>query len=270
MKLQPIERASSSDLEPYATLRRSQLHLRQGLFIAEGTRVVEQLLGSSVRVVSLLVTPPVLDRLGAKLESALPGETAVWVVAGKSAIERRVGMGINQGVLALGRIPEELPLPQHVRQLAGPVYAVALDGVDHAVNIGSIVRTAAAFGVNTIIASGPLSHPYLRRAIRASTGAVFRVSVFASQPIGEVLRTLRDDFGTTLLAAEPSGRQTINDLRLSGNNRCIVFGSEHAGISPTVLELHPRIVSVPMLGTTVGSLSVSAAAAVILYSLRPR
>jgi tRNA G18 (ribose-2'-O)-methylase SpoU len=253
------------ELQPYRTLRRSMDHQKQGIFVAEGEKVVRRLLLSTLPVVSMLMSPERVDQILAADQRSQQDRIPVYV-ADRELLETIVGYRLHQAIMAVGRIPAERPLAEAIGNFRRPHLLVALDGIVSAENVGIVVRNCAAFGVDGIVVGENSSSPYLRRAVRNSMGAVFRLPVFTVRDLAETLAIVSQDFGTQIVAAHPSGDTPIGDADLSGNV-CIVFGSEGAGISSRVLEICTLRVTIRMMQDT-DSLNVSNAAAIFLYEAR--
>src|SRR5271165_3334554 len=108
MRAQRIESLDLPELEPYRTMRRQMEHRQQGIFVAEGEKVVRRLLESKFIVVSALLPEKWLRNLEPLLQ-ARPEKVAVFV-AEKSLLETLTGFSMYQGLLAVGRVPPPLPL----------------------------------------------------------------------------------------------------------------------------------------------------------------
>lgn len=266
LSVQTITSLDIPELEPYRTLRRPLEHQKQGIFVAEGEKVVRRLLESPLVIDSILITPRWLPLL----ETALPNRsvnTSPGVYVGDQAIiESIVGYNLHQGIMAVARIPEPRPLSEVAEAIRSPHLLLALDGLVNAENVGVIVRNAAAFGVDAIIVGETSSSPFLRRAVRNSMGAVFHIPVVHVENLGSSVRLLAKQYGTNIIAAHPQGAQTIYETDFR-RNVCIVLGNEGSGISPEVLAVCAQTVSIPMLNET-DSLNVATASAVFLYEAR--
>ncbi len=103
---QKIESLDLPELQPYRTMRRQHEHRQQGIFVAEGEKVVRRLLESSFGVVSVLL-PEKWRRDLDPLLRARPEEVQVFV-AEKALLETLTGFSMYQGLLAVGKVP---PLP---------------------------------------------------------------------------------------------------------------------------------------------------------------
>jgi tRNA G18 (ribose-2'-O)-methylase SpoU len=276
-----IEKITSFDspgLQPYATMRRPLEHERQGIFVAEGTKVVRRLLESRFAVVSVVLPEKWLDDFRPLLE-ARP-ETVTVYLAEKKLLETLVGFSMFQGVLAVGKIPAAISLDETLRQSQKPHLFVAVDALTNAENLGALVRNCVAFGVQALIVGETSSSPFLRRAVRNSMGTIFQLPVielaklgqrhqFTTKPhttkltLAECLNELRGR-GVRCIAAHPHTDKKFLSQADFSDDCCLVFGSEGDGISQNVLESCDEAVAIPM-PPTVDSLNVGAAAAVFLY-----
>src|SRR6266481_2324458 len=160
-----VERIDSLDLpelQPYRTMRRQHDHRQQGIFVAEGEKVVRRLLESKFVVLSLLVP----EKWAMELEPLLQArsEEVRVFVAEKELLETMTGFSMYQGLLAVGRIPPQPSLEQTLASSCKPYLLAALDGLSSAENIGAVVRNCAAFGVHALFISETCSSPFLRRA----------------------------------------------------------------------------------------------------------
>src|SRR3974377_1076804 len=105
IRIQVIENLDLPELAPYRTLRRPLDHQRQGIFVAEGEKVVRRLLESRFQVLSVLLPEKWLTGYEPLLRSRPEPELPVYVVREKQVLEQLVGFSMFQGVLAVGRIP---------------------------------------------------------------------------------------------------------------------------------------------------------------------
>ncbi len=259
-----IDDLETPELAPYRTLRRPMDHIREGIFVAEGEKVVRRLLDSSLQVVSLLLTPEWYDQLGGERIIELRDGAKIYV-AEKRVLETIVGYNLHQGIMAVGKIPGQQPLDRVIAGAPKPSLLVALDGLVNAENVGVVVRNCVAFGVHAIIVGETSSSPYLRRAVRNSMGAVFRLPIVQSDHLATSLSELRERHQMNIVAAHPHERATIHAADLKGDC-CVVFGNEGGGISEEVLARCSERVGIPMMNGT-DSLNVASASAVFLYEV---
>ncbi|MFH0991951.1 MAG: RNA methyltransferase [bacterium] len=262
MQIIPITTLDLPELEPYRTLRRPLEHRLQGIFVAEGERVVRRLLESNLLVRSVLFTP---ERLAAHRELLERKNKDIQVyIAGKKIIETIVGINLHQGIMAVAEIPKERTLEEVLANCTPPVLLVAVDGLMNAENLGVLVRNCAAFGVHALIVGETSSSPWLRRAVRNSMGTIFRLPVVHVDNLVEMLTELRTRYNITSIVAHPhTPGMTLETIDYT-KDCCIVFGSEGEGISSSVLEACDTAAAIQM-AEGVDSLNVASASAVFLY-----
>ncbi|MCC6820866.1 MAG: RNA methyltransferase [Verrucomicrobia subdivision 3 bacterium] len=258
-----IDSLDLPELAPYRTLKRSVEHEVQGIFVAEGDKVVHRLLESSFEVISVLLPAERLVEFEPWLRLRPEKNLPVHVVARKEILEKLVGFDLFQGVLAIGRIPSPHSLAGLIAANPSPRLWVAVDGLTNAENIGVLVRNCVAFGTQALLVGETCASPFLRRAVRNSMGAIFHLPVFGATNLVRSLSELRAQ-GIRCIAAHPhTDQKELSQANLSGDC-CLVFGSEGKGISPPVLAACPEAVAIKM-PPTVDSLNVGSAAAVFLY-----
>jgi TrmH family RNA methyltransferase len=161
-----------------------------------------------------------------------------------------------QGVLAIARVRESTPIDAIAAARGRRWPLVVLDRVQDPGNVGAICRTAAAAGAPALAVLEGCADPYSAKAVRASAGNVFRLTV--ARAAWNDLRTL-DGYGASASGGTPLAQSPIENAGM------IVLGSEAHGLSRTDLKL----VTIP-LSDGVESLNVAAAAALILFEIRRR
>lgn len=258
------------ELAPYRTLRLPHEHREQGIFVAEGDKVVHRLLASALEIVSVLVPEHRLAEYEPALRTRRE-DILVFSVTEKRILEELIGFEMFQGVMAVAKVPAQPSLAELLQTTSVPRLFVAADGLTSAENVGVLVRNCVAFDAQALIVGETSASPYLRRAVRNSMGTIFQLPVIESPNLIQTLTALRAH-GIRSIAAHPhTNRRSLGEADFR-SDCCIVFGSEGHGISPTVLATCDEAVAIPM-PPAVDSLNVASAAAVFLYEAsrqRPR
>lgn len=161
-----------------------------------------------------------------------------------------------QGVLFLCRTPR-LALPE---AMEGRRYLV-LDGVQDPGNVGTVLRTADAFGADGLILLPGCADPFAPKTVRASMGACFRLPVWEADR--ETLTAALERAGLPLYAAA-LGTDTGDVRQVDLRRAAVVIGSEGRGVSPEVLALCGGTLKIPMRARC-ESLNAAVAAAVVLW-----
>ncbi|PYJ81845.1 MAG: hypothetical protein DME22_20210 [Verrucomicrobia bacterium] len=261
VQVQEIDALEPAELAPYRTMRRPLEHRQQGIFVAEGEKVVRRLLESDFTVVSLLLQEKWLREYEPLIRSR-PEAIPVYV-AEKRMLEELTGFSMFQGVLAVGKIPRAHTVEAVLQRSVRPYLFAAIEGLSNAENVGAIVRNCAAFGVQALFVDHTSSSPFLRRAVRSSMGAIFRLPVVEGVDLGQALRALRRRNVRCLAAHPDTQKRPLSEAGFCPDC-CVVFGSEGYGISDDVLAECDEVVAIPM-ASGVDSLNVGGAAAVFLY-----
>jgi tRNA G18 (ribose-2'-O)-methylase SpoU len=262
LKIQSITALDLPELSPYRTLKRSAAHAKLGIFVVEGDKVLDRLLESDFTVVSVLLIEERLAEYEPRLQARPEIEITVFVCS-KPVLAELAGFEIYQGVLAIAKTPPPLALENILAAGPRPRLFVAMDGLSNAENVGTIMRNCVAFGVQALISGETCCNPFLRRTVRNSMGAIFKLPVMESPDLVNTLSELRAHAVRCIAAHPHTDKKVLSQANFTGDC-CVVFGSEGHGISKAVLAACDEAVAVPM-ANDVDSLNVSAAAAVFLY-----
>jgi len=135
---------------------------------------------------------------------------------------------------------------------------VVLDGIQDPGNVGAIIRSAVAFGIDWALLTPDAADPYGPKEMRASAGLIFRIRV-AVFPREEIARRLT---GLAAVAAVPSGGRPFREVRLPAPG-ALLLGSEARGLSPEIAALATERISIPT-APGVESLNAAVAAGILL------
>jgi len=214
------------------------------------------------RVTSLRVG----DRGGARMRElmALATERGVKVQRVPADLLGRLARGgVHQGVVAdVEEAATDYSVAELVRQAAGVPLIVVLDGIEDPHNLGAILRTADAAGVDGVVIQSRRSAALGGAAAKASAGAMAHVRIAEVVNIARAIEELKDlGVWTIGLAGEATTSYAAVDLILPS---AIVLGAEGSGLRRLVRERCDHLVAIPMSGH-VGSLNVSVAAGIMLF-----
>jgi TrmH family RNA methyltransferase len=240
-------------------LQRRKNREREGLFLAEGIRVAEDLLASSVDLRLAVISPTLEDTpRGVALRSRLAERCPVRV-ASESEMAELAATETPQGVLIVAAIPSTRLEDIHVSNEA---LVLVLDAIQDPGNFGTLVRTAEALGAAAVIALTGTVDPWNPKAVRGAAGSSFRVPIVSAEVAAFAAWARAHRF--TIYGADGDG-QTVD--RVSASPRAaLVVGNEGAGLGPGVRAIADKIIAVPIRGRA-ESLNVGVAAGILLYSL---
>ncbi|MFJ3175535.1 TrmH family RNA methyltransferase [Streptomyces roseus] len=266
-----VEDPDDPRLRDYTGLTDVELRRRrepaEGLFIAEGEKVIRRAKDAGYEMRSMLLSAKWVDVMRDVIDE-LPAP--VYAVTPELA-ERVTGYHVHRGALAS---MQRKPLPAADELLAaeaaeaGHRIAVFEGFVDHA-NLGAAFRSAAALGISAILLSPDCADPLYRRAIKVSMGSVFSVPYARLEQWPADLEKVREA-GYRILAMTPSEKATpLDQVPPERFERsAIMLGSEGHGLSTYALRAADEWVRIPM-AEGIDSLNVAAASAVAFYATRP-
>ena len=272
MAIEPIRIPTVDDpcVRDFRGMSDPALMRERGLFVAEGRLAVERLLASRFRTCAVLLTDSLLPRLEPALAARAGDGGGPSVYLTDSAQLRQItGFRFHRGCLALGARPAS-----EVTEAAGlqPDAArplVALEGVSNPDNVGSIFRSAAAFGASAVLLSPTCADPLYRKAIRTSMGTSLTLPFQVAEEWPDALQRAKAS-GARLVALTPDpGATDLEALvrRRDGAPVALLLGNEGDGVSRAALDLCDERVRIE-IEPAVDSLNVATAAAIVLQRLR--
>ncbi|WP_007515212.1 MULTISPECIES: TrmH family RNA methyltransferase [Pseudofrankia] len=231
----------------------------EGIFIAEGERVIQRALRAGYPPRSVLVAPARLDAVPAEIGPDVP-----VYLAGPDVLAEITGFEVHRGALAaMGRHPARDP----AELLSWALRVLVLEDLVSHTNLGAIFRSAAGLGMDAVLLSPRCADPLYRRSVRVSMGEVFAVPYARLDPWPASLATLTER-GFELLALTPAADATdLSALRLAPDARvAVLLGTEGEGLSAAAQAAASRRIRIPM-AAGVDSLNVAATAAIACYAL---
>lgn len=258
-----------------------------GRFSLEGTRIFERALEAGVAVEAALVSESYRQDPSERIQRLIAGlervGCAVYTVPDDVVLRLTDGRG-NGDVLGLVRIPPQPELADVLEArpptstepgtrppaaaAGGPEPGTLLVGVEieDPGNVGAMVRTARASGA--AFAGVGITDPFHPKAVRTSMGNLFKGPVLRFATVAPLLDEL-GRLGARTLGAVSRGGIPLPEVLLGDRAVAVFMGSEAFGLPDEVKRAMDTLVTIPM-ATDVSSLSVNAAAAVLLYELRRR
>ena len=178
-------------------------------------------------------------------------------------LDRLAGNTRHQGFVCLSRAPELVSLREVIskgKAKTNPLVLI-LDGIEDPVNLGAILRSCDAFGVDGVVVKNAGGVSLNSTVAKVSTGAVAYVPVCSVSNLSQAISELKDS-GYWIVSSDGSAKLTYDEVDYHGPI-ALVVGSEGFGISRLVLQRSDFIVKIPMVGH-VNSLNASVATGVLL------
>lgn len=246
-------------------LRDGHERRRQKQFIIDGTREISRALASGIRPLKAFICDELCKSPECREAKAAVEARADEVFEVSPDVFEKLAFGDrHEGIVVIAAAPQhsltELQLPP------SPLVAV-LEGVEKPGNVGAILRSADAAGVDAVVIADGRTDLYNPNTIRASLGTVFRPNI-CEATAADTIAWLREQ-GLAIIAARPDATALYTEANLR-DGVAIVLGSESAGLTGAWSTAGVSAVRLPMHGLA-DSLNVSTTAAVLFYeALRQR
>ena len=248
-------------LKRFRRALRSGKGFEDGCIGVEGVRLVEEALRSGLEVPALLVSSAGerhLERLAPWLNQ--PGRPAIPLFRTSDRLFGTVAdTKTPQGVAAVVQ-PRIATFDDLLR--GGTPLVVVLVGVQDPGNVGTIVRSAEAFGATGVVACRGTANPLAPKAVRASAGSALRLPILVDMAVSVLLAQLRVA-GLKIYAASLSGGVRPGEAALR-DPAAILVGNEGAGLPAAVERSADAMIHIP-LAPAIDSLNAAVAASVLLY-----
>ncbi len=254
----------AQELDVYARLSEVQLLNREfpekGMFIAESPKVIERALDAGYEAVSCLIEKKHIEGEGKGILDKIV-DVPVYC-AEFDVLTQLTGFKLTRGMLCAMR---RKPLPTVEDICRDKSRIVILDKVMNPTNVGAIIRSAAALGMDGVLLTPGCSDPLYRRAARVSMGTVFQIE-WSFLPDDSLAEIKKLGFKTVAMALKGDSISVSDPVLASEEKLAVVMGTEGDGLSDSTISDCDYTVKIPMYHG-VDSLNVAAASAVAFYAL---
>lgn len=242
--------------------QKSALRRQEGLFVVEGQREISHCLKAGYAIDTLFCCPEIMENSdvdNADIRFVLSEARSAKVYNVSLAVYEKIAYrGGTEGVVAemksKDRSLHDLDLPEH------PLLVI-LESVEKPGNLGAILRSADAAGVDAVIVCDPRTDLYNPNLIRSSVGAIFTVPC-VSCTSDECIAFLKQS-NIQILTAQLQDSHLYYDIDMK-RATAIVMGTESTGLTPQWRHAADAHIRIPMLGR-LDSLNVSVSAAILMY-----
>jgi TrmH family RNA methyltransferase len=235
----------------FRSLAHAKYRRMHRLFLVEGAHAVEELLKSDWNVESVMASDP--EAYSSLISSTR--DTRIEQVSQKD-LNRIATTTTPQDILAVARIPEN-----DLRNILLQDRILIADGLRDPANMGTIIRTAAAFGFGAIITTAGSVDIFNPKVVRATQGAMFAIDIARRITIREILGRLHRSH--TIYALSAGGDEDLQKIRID-RRAALIVGAEIAGVSEQLLKVSHHKVRIP-ISTTVESLNAAVAAGIAMF-----
>lgn len=222
------------------------------LFIGDSEKVFRKIMARNLKIHKIFCTPD-FHQANSSVETD-------FFITSKKLMEKVVGYRLHHGVMTLASLPQE---EKSLENLKNPV---VLNGVTSAENVGTIARSMAALGYDSLIFDHKTVSPWSRRAIRASLGNSLFMKIYPSKDLLLDLKSLQER-GVQIIASTPREDSENLPQFKPGEKYSLMIGSEGHGLEEELLKAADCSLRIP-IHPDVDSFNAGVAAGILLYTLK--
>lgn len=264
MRTETITSAQNPKIKTLLELQeKSKARRREGLFVVEGQRELEHCISVGYEVHTVFICREITGERGFNeicraIESGNSRTSCTVIEIPKVLYEKVAYRGSTEGVIAELRCKEHNL--ENLKLKVNPV-VIVLESVEKPGNLGAVLRSADAAGVDAVIVCDPLTDLYNPNLIRSSIGGIFTVPTVAATS-AETIKWLKAN-NIKIYTAQLQDSEWYYDTDMTGGT-AIVMGTEATGLTEIWREAADAHIKIPMLGR-LDSLNVSVSAAILMY-----
>jgi TrmH family RNA methyltransferase len=259
---------SKARLKELAKLKTKKERAAKGKFLIEGLRLCEEAAASSWMIESALFTPSFGEKDREKALLNKLHSLRVEPIPVKSQDLARLSDTVTaQGIVCVVKTKQRSLDDLWTKDRLGASrnqVVLALDGISDPGNVGTLIRTADAFGASAVLLSSDTVELYNPKVIRSTMGSVFHLPAVDEIDLEKVIPKMKKT-GFRILSTHVAQGKRADQVRPSGKI-CLLIGSEAQGLSRRLIELSDEVIHIPSSGKA-ESLNVAVAGGILLYEI---
>lgn len=249
----------NKDFEIYKNIKDKCLK-REGIFIGEGHFIVKRMIETGQEILSILCVPENYE----EYKTLADGRFPVYSLE-TGEFHLLAGFKFHRGVMGAAKRPSFSSLEKFLKENPEASRLAVLPEIREIENMGSLIRSAAAFGLNALVVGPGCCDPYSRKGIRCSMGNLFSVTLIPYEWDGAAIARLKEGGFSLTGTALTEKAVEIRNFRASSKN-AIVLGNEAEGLPEVWQNACDSIVKIP-IHKGIDSLNVGVAGGIFFYEL---
>lgn len=256
---------SKEKLKELSKLKTKKGRKTQKRFLIEGLRLCEEIANSNWETESVLFTSSFQDLpSGKKLLQKFQRKNVKTIPVKNDAVKKLSDTVTPQGIICVAKI-KRFSLAQ--LRSKGSKIMLALDAIRDPGNVGTLIRTADAFGIDGVILSSDSAELYNPKVVRSTMGSIFHLPIFDEVDLEKTLPKLKK-LNFKIYGTDAKEGKDLDKLDFS-EKACLLIGSETKGLNEKLFYLSDAIIRIPTPGKA-ESLNASVAGGILLYEIAKR
>jgi TrmH family RNA methyltransferase len=253
---------SKEKLKELFKLKTKKGRTQEGKFLIEGLRLCEEAANSFWSIESVFYTQSFEEKIrGKKLLQKLQKLNFRMIQVKNHDLQKLSDTETPQGIMC---VVKTMNHPIEDLWKKNFEFMVALDGIRDPGNVGTLIRTADALGVDGVILSDDTVEPYNPKVVRSTMGSIFHLPIFDEIDLEKTIPELKKR-KFKILGTDVKEGKSLDNPDYSGKI-CLLMGNEGEGLNKNLIELSDEIIHIPIYGKA-ESLNVAVAGGILLYEV---
>ena len=269
-----LEIASSQNksFKKFKSLTMKKYREKESLFLMEGQRYIDTAIKNKVSFVAILFDSETWNfSIDSDLKRHYLKVAQVYILS-EGLFKELSQTEQSQGIIGVLQIPEHqnlthfFEIARESQNLESNKNIIMLDRIQDPGNLGTIIRTADAAGIDTILLVKGTVDPYNPKVVRSTAGSILYVNLLEVDDSVETIEILKLNGYHVVVTALENARD-YNDASSYTEKNCLVIGNEANGVSEHFIQSSDSRVKIPIIGQA-ESLNASVAAGIMMYKLQ--
>lgn len=259
-----IKSKDNQKIKLVRSLESKKIRDSQNLYVVESIKLIEEAIKENVSFEFALISESIsIKKDVSNLIKCFDENKIEYHMVDNNLFKEISSTVTSQGII--GIVKKTKPNIENIMKNYN--FMIFCDKLQDPGNLGTIIRTADAFGPCAIILSPCCVDAYNDKTVRACAGAIFRVPIVEAEDSHNFIKDLHSNEFTVVSTVVDSSK-SFNDIK-NPKKICLVIGNEGNGVSKEVKELSDECITIKMTGQT-ESLNASIAAAISIYEIRKK
>ncbi|MBF4692835.1 TrmH family RNA methyltransferase [Fusibacter ferrireducens] len=235
-----------------------------GQFIIEGERFIDYALTHDYAIEYICIRQDLMASFSNDEKMALYQKKSKVILLPPNLFDELADTEKSQGIIGVLALPKPVEIENIFERSVLP-QLIFLDRLQDPGNVGTIIRTADACGIEYIILNKGTVDPYNSKVVRSTAGSILNVKIIEVEDAPFWLNRLSEQ-GYTLLVTALHAEYAYDDKSAYGQANCLIIGNEANGVSEQIMRLKSHKIKIPIYGKA-ESLNASVAAGIMMYKI---
>lgn len=269
-----LEIASSQNktFKKFKSLTLKKYREREALFLMEGQRYIDTAIKNDIAFEAIIFDEQTWHHAIDDVSKQEYMHSAQVYILVESLFQELSQTEQSQGIIGVLHMPANRSLLHALDTIQNPINhdrhknIIMLDRIQDPGNLGTIIRTADAAGIDTILLVKGTVDPYNPKVVRSTAGSILYVKLIEVEDSIETIEILKSN-GYHVVVTALENAKDYNDISSYGEKNCLVIGNEANGVSDLFIKSSDSRVKIPIIGQA-ESLNASVAAGIMMYKLQ--